>query len=104
MPKKPKNPANELGEQVASKIAEQHQELTQRNWPEIQRVMDDDEDSEVKLAFSTVVTNRPAEPGTVASKDSRIVTTLSFSLGKMSDKIDSPFPLANQPDLPGNGE
>jgi hypothetical protein len=99
---KHKNPENEIGEQVAAKIAEQHQELTQRNWPDIQRVMDEDEDNEVKLSFSTVITNRPAEPGTVASKDSRIVTTLSFSLGKQSDKVESPFPLANQPDLPTN--
>jgi hypothetical protein len=94
-----KNPSNEIGEQVAQKIAEQHQDLTARNWPDIRATMDADEEKEVKLAFSTVITNRPAEPGTVASKDSRIVTTLSFSLGKKSDKIDSPFPLANQPDL-----
>jgi hypothetical protein len=101
--KKAKNPSNEIGEQVAAKIAEQHHELTTRNWPDILTTMDADEDSEVKLAFSTTITNRPAEPGTVASKDSRIVTTLSFSLGKKSDKIDSPFPDANQPDLPANG-
>lgn len=96
------NPENEIGEQVAAKIAEQHQELAQRNWLDIQRVMDEDEDSEVKLAFSTVITNRPAEPGTVASKDSRIVTTLAFSLGRQTDKCESPYPLNNQPDLPTN--
>lgn len=91
---------DELAQQVADKIAEQHHELTNRNWSQIKVVMDNDEDHEVKLAFSTVVTNRPAEPGAVASKDSRIETTLAFSLGKASDKVSSPFPLANQPDLP----
>lgn len=99
MTTKKRNPQNEIGEQVAAKISEQHLELTQRNWIDIKQVMDADEDNEVKLAFSTVITNRPAEPGTVASKDSRIVTTLSFSLGKQSDKIDSPFPLEDQPEL-----
>lgn len=91
---------DELAQQVSDKIAEQHSELTNRNWADIKSVMDADESNEVKLSFSTVVTNRPAEPGTVASKDSRIVTTLSFSLGKQSDKIESPFPEANQLDLP----
>lgn len=94
-----KNPENEIGEQVASKIAEQHHDLIARNWPDILQTMNADEDKEVKLSFSTVITNREAEPGTVASKDSRIKTTLSFSLGKQSDSMDSPFPLANQPDL-----
>lgn len=99
MTTKKRNPQNEIGEQVAAKISEQHLELTQRNWPEIQRVMDEDEDNEVKITFATIITNRPAEPGTVASKDSRIKTTMSMPLGKLSDAIDSPYPLAHQPEL-----
>lgn len=97
--KKAKNPLNEIGELVAQKISEQHRDLTARNWPAIQETMDCDDDKEVKLSFSTVITNRPAEPGTVASKDSRIVTTVQWSLGKRSDKIESPFPLTHQPEL-----
>lgn len=91
---------DDLAQQVSDKIAQQHHELTNRNWAAIQTVMDNDEDHEIKLQFSTVVTNRPAEPGAVASKDSRIETVLAFSLGKQSDKVSSPFPLANQPELP----
>lgn len=96
---KPKNPDNEIGEQVAAKIAEQHHDLVARNWTTILETMESDDDREVKISFSTVVTNREAEPGTVASKDSRIKTTMAMPLGKLSDSIDSPFPLANQMDL-----
>lgn len=92
--------SDDLAQQVCEKIADQHRTLTARNWPEIKSTMEADEDGEVKLAFSTVITNRPAEPGNNASKDSRIVTTMSFSLGKKSDKIESEFPTAEQPDLP----
>lgn len=99
MTKKAQNPQNEIGEQVASKIAEQHHDLMARNWPTILETMEGDDDREVKITFSTVVTNREAEPGTVASKDSRIKTTMSMPLGKLSDAIDSPFPLAHQPEL-----
>lgn len=102
--KAPKNLKNQIAQAVAAKIAEQHEQLTARNWPEIEATMEADDDGEVKLSFSTTVTNRPAEPGSVASKDSRIKTTLAFSLGKKSDSIDSPFPEADQLDLPGNSE
>jgi len=91
---------DDLAQQVSDKIAQQHHELTNRNWAAIKEVMDNDEDHEIKLQFSTVVTNRPAEQGAVASKDSRIETVLAFSLGKQSDKVSSPFPLANQMELP----
>lgn len=99
--KKPSSPKNQIAQAVSDKIAEQHQLLTSRNWPEIEATMDGSEEKEVKLSFSTVVTNRPAEPGAVASKDSRIKTTLAFSLGKKSDSIDSPFPEADQMELGG---
>lgn len=97
--KKAANPSNEIGEQVAEKIAEQHHDLVARNWTTIIETMEGDDDREVKITFSTVVTNREAEPGTVASKDSRIKTVLSMALGKLSDSVDSPYPIANQMDL-----
>lgn len=71
-----------------------------RNWTTILETMEADDDREVKITFATVITNREAEPGTVASKDSRLKTVMSMPLGKLSDSVDSPFPLANQPDLP----
>lgn len=94
-----------LGDAVAKEMAKQHRELLNRNWPEIQVFLDDDESgNEVKLAFSTTLTNRVGEEGNVAAKDSRIITTLAFSLGKKTDKIESTFPDPNQPDLPGAEE
>lgn len=104
MASRKKSAATEIAQQVADKIAEQHQQLTARNWPEISATMERDENGEVKLAFATVLTNRPAEPGTVASKDSRIVTTISWSLGRKSDKIESEYPDPSQPELPGAGD
>lgn len=98
-PRKAQNPDNELGEQVAEKIAQQHRDLTLRNWPAIKNVMDNDEGGEAKVSFATVLTNRPAEDGAQASKDRRIVTTISFSLGKQTDKIESDFPVADQMEL-----
>jgi hypothetical protein len=86
-----------LGTAVADEISRQHRDLALRNWPDIQRLLEDEEnDGEIKLAFATTVTNRAAEEGTQSAKDSRIVTTLSFSLGKKSDKIESAFPDPNQ--------
>ena len=61
--------------------------------------MDADEGKEIKLSFATTLTHPEAEEGTVASKDSRILTTLSFSLGKQSDKSESPFPDPSQMEL-----
>ncbi len=89
--------AADVATAVADEIAKQHRDLTIRNWPEIQKVMDAEQ--EIKLAFSTALTNRPAEEGTVASKDSRIITTISFSLGKQTDKIESAFPDPDQMEL-----
>lgn len=98
-----KKAAAGLGDTVAREISRQHSELMKRNWPEIQPLLeDDDSGNEVKLAFSTTLTNRPAQEGNEASKDSRIITTLAFSLGKKSDKIESAFPDPNQPELPGH--
>lgn len=97
MAKKPQTQAADLASAVADEIAKQHRDLTIRNWTEIQKVMD--AEKEIKLAFSTALTNRPAEEGTVASKDSRIITTISFSLGKHSDKIESVFPDPDQMEL-----
>lgn len=91
---------DELAQQVSDKIADQHSELTNRNWAEINSVMEDDEDREIILSFKTTITNRPAEPGNVASRDSRIVTVLAYSKGRNSDKTESPFPDPTQPELP----
>lgn len=91
---------DELAQQVADEVARQHHELTNRNWAQIQDTMNGDEDGEVKLTFATTITNRRAEDGNQASKDSRIVTTMSFSLGKKSDKIESAFPDPAQMELP----
>lgn len=96
------NPENEIGELVAAKIGEQHQALSLEHWSEIKETMDRDDDHEVKVTFTTTLTNRPAEPGTVASKDSRILTTVAWSLGRKTAKMESPFPLAGQPELPTN--
>lgn len=95
--RKAKNPDNEIGELVAQKIAEQHQQLTEENWPKISALLKEDE--EVKVSFGTVITNRAAEEGTVANKDSRIITTIAFSLGKFTAKKESPFPTPDQMDL-----
>lgn len=96
-----KNTTGGLGDSVANEVARQHRELMQRNWPEIQPLLEDDETgNEIKLAFSTTLTNRPATDGNVASKDSRIITTIAFSLGKQTDKIESAFPDPNQLELP----
>lgn len=99
MTTKVKSQSAELAEAVADKIAEQARQLTLNNWTDIQRTMDEDDDKEIKLSFSTVLTHREAEEGTVASKDSRILTTLSFSLGKQSDKAESPYPDPEQMEL-----
>lgn len=90
--------AADIASAVADEIANQHRALTIRNWPEIQKVMDA-EGGEIKLAFSTTLTNRPAEEGTVAAKDSRVSTVISFSLGKMTDKIESGYPDPAQMEL-----
>jgi hypothetical protein len=94
-----KTAAAELAEAVADKIAEQTRQLVIKNWPDIDKTMDADEGKEIKLSFSTTLTHRAAEEGTVASKDSRILTTLAFSLGKQSDKTESPFPDPEQMEL-----
>lgn len=96
MAKKQKSETEDLATQVADKIAEQHRKLTLDNWEKIKEVMDADDDHEIKVSFATTLTNRPAEPGTVASKDSRIITVASFSLGKHSQKTESPFPDPHQ--------
>lgn len=89
--------AADIAAAVADEIAKQHRDLTIRNWSEIQKVMDAEQ--EIKLAFSTVLTNRAAEEGTVASKDSRIISTVNYGLGKRSDKIESAFPDPDQMEL-----
>lgn len=94
-----------LGDAVARELAKQHRELMNRNWGEIQTLLeDDDSGNEVKLSFSTTLTNRAGEPGNVADKDSRIISTIAFSLGKKTDKIESSFPDPNQPELPGHND
>lgn len=100
MSKKQKSAFEELASQVADKIAEQHRKLTIDEWDTISQTMDADEDKEIKLTFTTTLTNRPAEPGQVASKDSRIVSVVAFSLGKHTAKTESPFPDPKQMDLP----
>lgn len=91
--------SDELAQAIAEKIADQHRTLAARNWPEIKSTMDSDETGEIVIQFKTTITDRPAEPGNVANKDSRIVTTMSFSLGKKSDKIESELPNPEQPEL-----
>lgn len=97
MTTKAKSQSAELAEAVADEIAKQHRELVIRTRPDIQRLLD--QDGEIKVTFGTVLTNRPAEEGTVASKDSRILTTVHFSLGKLSEKIESAFPDPEQMEL-----
>lgn len=89
----------ELATAVADKIADQIRQLAIDNWPDIEKTMDADEGKEIKLSFATTLTHRPAEEGNVASKDSRIVSVLNFSLGKQSDKTESPFPDPEQMEL-----
>lgn len=100
--KKQQSASADLAEQVAEKIAEQHRKLTLDEWQTIKDTMDADEGNEIKLTFTTTLTNRPAEEGTVASKDSRIVSVVAFSLGKHTAKMESPFPDAAQMELGDN--
>lgn len=99
MAKKPKTQAAELAEAVADKVAEQVRQLTIDNWKDIERTLDGSEGKEITISFSTKLTHRAAEEGNVASKDSRILTTLAMSLGKLSDKTESPFPDPEQMEL-----
>lgn len=98
-----KTKSAELAQAVADKIADQIRSLVIDNWPDIDRTMTSDEGKEISLSFSSKLTHRAAEDGTVASKDSRILTTLAFSLGKLSDKTESPFPEPDQLELGGKG-
>lgn len=99
MSKKAPTKSAELAAAVADKIADQTRQLVIDNWTDIDRTMNGSEDKEIKLSFGTVLTHREPEEGTVASKDSRIKTTLAFSLGKASDSVDSPYPEPDQMEL-----
>lgn len=101
MAKKTNTKASDIAAAVAAEISKQHRDLTIRTWPDIQRLLD--EDGEIKVSFSTTLTNRKAEEGTVAAKDSRIATVVTFSLGKLSEKIESGFPDPDQMELGEQG-
>lgn len=101
---KPKSKSAELASAVAEKIADQVKQLVIDNWTDIDRTMNADEGKEIKISFATTMTHRAAEEGNVASKDSRILTTLAMSLGKLSDKTESPFPDPQQMELGGTDQ
>lgn len=82
--------------EIAEKASEQVKLLIGRNWPEISRILEKDE--EIKLTFGSTITNRDAEAGTQADKDHRIKTTVSFS-EKHSDVIEAALDDPSQPEL-----
>lgn len=84
---------------IAQKIGDQVQQLVERNWRDISEIIEGDESGTIKVGFSTVINDRAPEPGAHADKDSRIATTMSFSV-KTSDKIESDIPDPMQPELP----
>ncbi len=91
---------DELAQQVSNEVSRLIHELTNENWTEIKRVMDN-EGGEIAVSFGVKLTNRPAVDGNVASKDQRISATISFSLGKRTEKAETAFPDPTQPNLPG---
>ena len=86
----------EIEKEIQSKSKEQVGELIGREWPEISRILD--KDGEIKLSLGITVTNREAESGNHAEKDSRIRTTLAFA-EKFTDSVESPLD-DGQADLP----
>jgi hypothetical protein len=97
MAKKPQTKDNELAQLIIDKIKDQVGTLAGREWPDIGRILDTDE--EIDLAFKVSIVDRKPKPGETADKDNQIKTTIAFS-EKYTSKIDSPLPDVNQPDLP----
>ena len=82
---------------IVQKVGEELALLLGRNWPEIEEMLR--EEQEINIAAKINITDRKAQPGEVASKDSRIKTTISFSK-KFSDSCEVPIPDPSQSELP----
>lgn len=96
---KPKAKSNEaaLAELIIDKIKEQVGTLAAREWPDIGRILANDE--EIDLSFKVNIVDRKASAGEVAEKDNRIRCVISFS-EKYTANIDAPIPDPNQTSLP----
>jgi hypothetical protein len=82
---------------IVTKITEQVQLLIGRQWPDIQRIMDDGS-GEIKLAIGVTITDRKSTPGEQADKDNRVRVTIAFA-EKYSDSTETDLLDPNQLDL-----
>ena len=74
---------------IVQKVGEELALLLGRNWSDIEDMLRDKQ--EISISAKIDISDRKAEPGTQATKDSRIKTTISFSK-KYSDSCEVPIP------------
>ena len=104
MPKPKSNPEGTQPEEhisyanlIVTKVGEELALLLGRNWSDIEDMIRDKQ--EITINAKIDISDRKAQPGEVASKDSRIKTTISFSK-KFSDSCEVPIPDPNQTEMP----
>lgn len=83
---------------VIEKLQDQVKTLVNRNWPDINQMLDDE--GELKIAFGVTLTNRDTQTGEQADKSDRLKMTLAFAKRytdsvecKLTDHPELPFPL-----------
>ncbi len=94
----PATEAAQFAELCIEKIQEQTKVLLAKHWPEIKKLIDEDE--EISIGMKVSIIDRTPTPGEHSDVDSRIKTTMSFAK-KVSDSTESPLPDVNQPEIPG---
>ena len=88
--------SDEFAQQLIDKIGDQIEALMGRNWPEISKIIKDDE--EIKMTIGVHITDRTSTPGEQAAADNRVKSTLAFSV-RFSDAIENDLPDPAQPEL-----
>lgn len=85
-----------LARAIIHKINEEASLLLARNWPDIGRILN--KDQELAIGAKILISDRKASPGEQPDKDSRIKVTISFA-EKYSDSIEADLPDPSQPEL-----
>lgn len=78
--------ATSLAQEIVDKTSGQTETLISRNWPEMRRILEKEE--ELKVTLSVTITDRKTEPGEQADKSNRIKTTISFS-ERFTDSVEA---------------